>query len=76
MTWQVTSGDDLARDLAGVRQAAGLSQEELAELIGVHRSYLVEVEAGRRQVQMVERILRALRRMGAEVVVTLPEPRG
>ena len=70
-TWRVASGEDLGRALAGVRRRRGLSQEEAAGVIGVQRSYLAEIEAGR-SVQMVDRVLRLLRRMGAEVTVTLP----
>lgn len=76
-TWRIASADDLARALADVRRARGLSQSDVADLIGVNRTYLAELESGSRQGLMIERILRALRRMGAEVVVTLPEdPRG
>lgn len=71
-TWRIASGADLARALADVRHARGLSQADVADLIGVHRTYLAELESGRRQGLMIERVLRALRRMGAEVVVTLP----
>ena len=72
LTWRVASAQDFGRALAGVRDAAGLTQEQLAELIGVHRSYVAEIESGS-TVQMIERLLRAFRRMGAEITVTLPD---
>lgn len=73
--WRVASGDDLGRALADVRVARGMSQQELADAIGVQRSYLAEIEAGG-SVLMIERLLRAFRRMGAEVTVTVPRPPG
>jgi len=68
--WQVRTGEDLGRALAGVRDARNLTQEQLAELVGINRAYLAGVEAGA-SVQMLERTLRALRRMGAEVTITI-----
>ena len=71
-TWKIHSPEDLGRALAGVRRRQGFSQDDLAELLGVHRSYIAELETGS-SVQMLERLLRAFRRMGAEVDVTLPD---
>lgn len=74
--WQIRTGEDLGRALAGVREARNLTQEQLAELVGINRTYVAGVEAGA-SVQMFERTLRALRRMGAEVTITVapaPDP--
>lgn len=73
-TWQVATPQDFGRALAGIRGARGLTQEELAEVLGVSRSYLAAIEAGH-SVQMLDRLLRALRRMGAEITVALPPDR-
>jgi transcriptional regulator with XRE-family HTH domain len=70
-TWRVTSAQDFGRALAGVRSARKINQQQLADTIGVQRSYLAEIEAGA-SVQMIDRLVRALRRMGAEIIVTLP----
>lgn len=70
-TWRIASAEDLGRALAETRSARGLTQQQLADSIDVQRSYLAELEAGA-SVQMIERLLRAFRRMGAEVTVTLP----
>lgn len=45
-----------------VRKEAGLSQEALADLVGIARSYMSDVEVGRRNpsLAVVERIAKAL----------------
>ena len=69
--WTVRNPADLGRAIAGVRAARGLTQAELATRAGIGRSYLAQLEAGASQL-VLERSLRALRRMGASVTVTLP----
>jgi transcriptional regulator with XRE-family HTH domain len=69
-TWAVRSPEDLGRALAGVRAARGISQEELAQATGMTRQYLSRLELGTSTL-VVERLLRALRRMGAEVTVSV-----
>jgi len=70
-SWTIRNPEDLGRAIAGVRGAKGLTQAELAAHTGVGRSYLAQLEAGASQL-VLERSLRALRRMGASVTVTLP----
>jgi transcriptional regulator with XRE-family HTH domain len=70
--WTVRSSEDLGRAIAGVREARGLTQEQLARATDLNRSYLAMLESGS-DALVVERALRALRRMGATVTVTLPE---
>lgn len=45
-----------------VRKEAGLSQETLADLVGIARSYMSDIEVGRRNpsLSVVERIAEAL----------------
>lgn len=70
-SWTVRNPGDLGRAIAGVRGARGLTQSELAAQAGIGRSYLAQLEAGASQL-VLERGLRALRRMGASVTITLP----
>jgi len=70
-SWTIRNPEDLGRAIAGVRGAKNLTQAELASQAGISRSYLAQLEAGASQL-VLERSLRALRRMGASVTVTLP----
>jgi transcriptional regulator with XRE-family HTH domain len=70
-SWSIHNPADLGRAIAGVRAGRGLTQASLADQIGVDRGYLARLEAGASQL-VLERALRALRRMGATVTVTLP----
>ncbi len=45
------------------REAAGLTQEELAEMAGLHRSYLSELEQGG-ETEQLRRIIRLLKLLG------------
>ena len=72
LRWSVRNVADLGRAVAGVRTERGLTQEDLAEEAGFDRFYLARLEAGAKTL-MLERALRALRRMGATVAIELPE---
>jgi transcriptional regulator with XRE-family HTH domain len=74
-SWVVRSPSDLGRAIAGIRTLRGLRQEDLATETGIDRTYLAKLEAGASSIQL-ERMLRALRRMGATVTVTLAENDG
>jgi len=70
---KVRTGADLGAAVAEARRARSLTQLELADSVNLDRTYLARIEAGI-SVQMLDRTLRLLRRLGAEVTVTLPEP--
>jgi transcriptional regulator with XRE-family HTH domain len=50
------------------REAAGLTQEELAEMAGLHRSYLSELEQGR-ETEQLRRIIRLLKLLGVRATL-------
>jgi transcriptional regulator with XRE-family HTH domain len=56
--------------LREVRQAAGVSQEKLAELAGLHRTYVSSVERGLRNISLVniDKLARALKVTLAELM--------
>ncbi len=68
----VRSGSDFGVAIAEARQARGLTQQALAAASGVERSYLARMESGL-TVLLLDRALRVLRRLGAQVIVELPE---
>ena len=70
--WSIHNPADLGRAIAGVRAERGFTQEALAEDAGIDRGYLARLEAGASQL-VLERSLRALRRMGATVTVSIPK---
>ncbi len=70
----VRKGSDFGVAIAEARQARGLTQEALAATSNVDRSYLARMEAGL-TVVLLDRTLRVLRRLGADVVVELPDAR-
>lgn len=71
-TWVISSARDFGKTLAGVRRSRGLTQAQLAELLGVHRSYLAKLESGSDTVEL-QRLVLALRRLGADLTVTITE---
>jgi transcriptional regulator with XRE-family HTH domain len=52
----------LARNVRTLREAAGLSQDVFADMVGVHRTYMSGIERGKRNpsIDVVERIAIAL----------------
>lgn len=70
-SYAVRRGGDLGAAVAEARRARGLTQAELAAQLSVDRTYVAAIERGRSN-RLMEHVLRALRRLGAEVVVTWP----
>ena len=50
------------------RRQAGLSQAELAERTGLHRTYLSDLEQGK-ETEQVRRILRVLKQLGVRMML-------
>jgi HTH-type transcriptional regulator / antitoxin HipB len=72
--WTIRAPEDFGRTIADLRALRGLTQEELARQAGVSRNYLAQLERGL-TVALLDRVLRLLRRLGAEVTVTATVPR-
>lgn len=72
-SYVLRKGSDLGAAVSEVRRDRGMTQAQLAELMGVERPYLASMESGRSN-RLIEHLLRALRRLGAEVTVTWPAP--
>jgi transcriptional regulator with XRE-family HTH domain len=70
--WSIHTPADVGRAIAGVRAQRGLTQAGLAERADIDRGYLARLEAGASPL-VLERSLRALRRMGARITISLPE---
>lgn len=60
--------------LREVREKAGISQEKLAELAGLHRTYVSSVERGKRNIslQNIERLAEALE---TTMAALMPDPK-
>ena len=74
-TWAIRSGQDFGRTIADLRHQRGLTQEELARQGAISRNYLARLETGL-TVALLDRVLRLLRRLGAEVTVTVRNSNG
>lgn len=71
-TWKVRSAEDLGRAVGELRHDRQLTQEELADIGGLGRTWLAKLERGRPN-QTLDHLLRLLRRMGATVTITWDE---
>jgi transcriptional regulator with XRE-family HTH domain len=72
-TWTIRGGTDLGRAVADIRTVTGRTQADLADDTGLTRSYVAKIETGRSS-PLLDHLLRALRRMGATVIVTFDDP--
>ncbi|MHB8324233.1 MAG: helix-turn-helix transcriptional regulator [Candidatus Dormibacteria bacterium] len=70
-SFRVYGGGDLGVAVRRFRVQAGMSQARLAELSGVHRSYLSELERGK-ATQQLQRLIEILGILGVEVQLRGP----
>lgn len=65
--------EDLGRFLADVRVERGLTQEQLADDLGITRRYLYEIESGKPSLY-TERLFALLRTLGVRLVLEAEVP--
>ena len=68
LSYRVYSAESLGAAIRHYRKQAGLSQEQLAQLAGLHRSYLSGLESGK-ETEQLRRILRVLRQLGVRMTL-------
>lgn len=68
----IRSSADLGRALAAIRRRRDLSQDDVAELLGVDRSYVAKIEGGHTS-PLLDLLLHAVTDLGASLLVDLPE---
>jgi HTH-type transcriptional regulator/antitoxin HipB len=66
--FRVYTATSLGDAIRHYRTAAGLTQAQLAEMAGLQRSYLSELENGK-ETEQVRRILRVLRQLGVRMTL-------
>jgi transcriptional regulator with XRE-family HTH domain len=66
--FRVYSPASLGDAIRHYRTAAGLTQAQLAEMAGLQRSYLSELESGK-ETEQNKRILRLLRQLGVRMTL-------
>jgi transcriptional regulator with XRE-family HTH domain len=66
--FRVYTSASLGEAIRHYRKEAGLTQAQLAEMAGLQRSYLSELEAGK-ETEQVKRLLRVLRQLGVRMTL-------
>ena len=66
--FRIYASASLGEAIRHYRREAGLTQAQLAELAGLRRSYLSELESGK-ETEQVKRILRVLRQLGVRMTL-------
>ncbi len=67
-SFRIYTPDSIGEAIRHFRHQSGLSQAALAEMAGIHRSYLSKLEQGHGTEQMT-RLLRVLRQLGVRMTV-------
>lgn len=66
--FRVYTAASLGAAIKHYRQVAGLTQAELAERAGLHRSYLSDLEQGK-ETEQLRRVLRVLKELGVRMTL-------
>jgi len=72
-TWTIRSSQDLGRTLGDVRKLRHLTQEQMADMTGMRRDYLSQLESSSDTLEL-RRLILAFRRLGADITVTMEAP--
>jgi len=64
--FRIYTPDSIGKAVRHYRLQEGLTQEQLAELTGLNRTYLSDLERGK-ETEQVKRILRLLRQLGVRM---------
>lgn len=67
-SFRIYTPASLGQAIRHYRKEAGLTQAELAEMTGIQRSYLSELESGK-ETEQVKRLLRVLRQLGVRMTL-------
>jgi HTH-type transcriptional regulator/antitoxin HipB len=67
-SYRIYTSESLGTAIRHYRKEAGISQAELAELAGLNRTYLSNLERGK-ETEQVRRILRVLRQLGVRMTL-------
>ncbi len=66
--YRVYKPESLGHAIRHYRKEAGLTQAQLAEAVGLHRTYLSDLERGK-ETEQLRRILRLLRHLGVRMTL-------
>jgi transcriptional regulator with XRE-family HTH domain len=66
--FRIYSSSSLGDAIRHYRTTTGLTQAQLAEMAGLQRSYLSELESGK-ETEQLKRILRVLRQLGVRMTL-------
>jgi len=66
--FRIYTPSSLGEAIRHYRREAGLTQAQLAEMAGLQRSYLSELESGK-ETEQVKRLLRVLRQLGVRMTL-------
>jgi transcriptional regulator with XRE-family HTH domain len=70
--FRARSAQDLGAAVKHYRTLAGMTQQELADRMGIHRSYLAALETGK-VTEAMERVMNLLNELGVRVTLTNEE---
>jgi len=66
--YRIYTPESIGAAIRHFRRQAGMTQAELAESAGLHRTYLSNLESGK-ETEQVRRILRVLRELGVRMSI-------